>query len=119
MDKPQVRDADLSRGGDFVVRLCDGVQVSKTEEGLARIGIPRARSGFQGFLSFIFRLADHRILVLDETGTAFLSLINGRRRVSEFVAFLAETHSMERVLAERSVEAFLHRLMSEGVVERI
>ena len=118
MEKTETKGTAGPHGEDFVVRLAPGVEVGKTEEGLARIRIPRPRSGFQRFLSFIFGLRDHKILVLDETGTAVLSLINGRRKFSDLVASLAEMHPMDPLLARRSMEAFLYKLTTDGVVER-
>ncbi|MHC4715274.1 MAG: PqqD family protein, partial [Planctomycetota bacterium] len=102
---------------DPVVRLAAGVEVTETSGGLARIMIPRPRGRRWRFLSFIFRLGDCRILLLDETGTSVLGLINGRRRFSDLVRCLAQMHSLEDLQAGRSMAAFLGRLQSEGVIE--
>jgi hypothetical protein len=93
------------------------VEITRTDEGLARIRIPRPDTRFRRFLSFIFRLPGCRILVLDETGTEVLGLINGQRTFSELAERLAQTHSLGKLEAQHSMAAFLNRLSSEGVIE--
>ena len=104
-----------ARFSDPYVYIREGVSVARTDEGLARIEIPRPDTRLRRFLSFIFRLPDYKILVLDETGSQMLSLINGRRSFSELAGHLARTHSMEDLQARRSMAAFLERLCGEGV----
>jgi hypothetical protein len=110
-------DGTTSQARDPVVRLAAGVEVTETSGGLARVVIPRPKGRVWRFLSFVFRLGDSRILVLDETGTSVLGLINGRRKFSDMVRCLAQMHSLDDIQAGRSMAAFLGRLQSEGVIE--
>jgi len=106
-----------SRGPEFYVRLCEGISVESGDDGAARIKIPRPDTRFRRFLSFIFRLPGYKILILDETGTEVLSLINGQRSFSDLVRHLVQAHSLDDLQARQSMGAFLNRLSREGIVE--
>lgn len=100
----------------LVPALKSGVQVAKNAEGFAQLRIPRPRTRLHRFLGFIFRLPDYKILVLDETGTEMLGLIDGRRTFRELATRLQQSRSLERTVAEVSMAAFLRRLVEERVI---
>ena len=100
-----------------VPRISDQVEITMTDEGVARIRIPRPDTRFRRFLSFIFRLPGYKILILDETGTEVLGLVDGRRTFSELAGHLVETHSLGQLEAQHSMAAFLNYLSREGVIE--
>jgi hypothetical protein len=102
---------------DPVVELSEDISFETGADGFVRIRIPRPDTRIRRFLSFIFRLGDHKILVLDETGTEMFGLINGQRTFKELARHLAGACSLEEDLAEQSMAAFLNRLSHEGVVK--
>lgn len=115
--KPDQSTPDIERPPeDPYVAIREGVSVGRSDEGMARIEIPRPNTRRRRFVSFIFRLPDYKILILDETGTEVLSLINGRRSFSDLAGRLARAHSMEDIQARRSMAAFLERLYDDGVI---
>lgn len=92
------------------------VETSRNKDGLAEIRIPRPRTRWVRFLCFIFRLPDYKILILDETGTEMLELIDGQRTFRDLAKHLEETKSLTCVAAQASMAAFLRRLDDERVI---
>jgi hypothetical protein len=93
-----------------------GVEVSHNDAGLAEIKAPRRRSRLFRILSFLFRLPPDRILILDETGTLALGLINGQRTFSELAGMLAAERGLDNSSAQASMAAFLESLADRRVV---
>ena len=100
----------------LVPYIVGGVQVSDNDAGMAQIKLPRSRSRLFRILSFLFRLPEDKILVLDETGTMALGLINGQRTFSELAGMLAAERGIDNSSAQHSMAAFLTSLADRRVV---
>jgi hypothetical protein len=101
---------------NIVPFIVSGVEITKNEEGLAQVRIPRPKTRLMRFLCFIFKAGDYKMVVLDETGTEMLGLIDGQRTFRDLAEYLEKNRSLRVRQARESMAAFLARLSEERVI---
>jgi len=101
---------------DLIPFVFPGVEIARDKEGSAEVRIPRSKTRLMRFLCFIFKAGDYRIVVLDETGTQVLDLIDGQRTFRDLAEHLEKTRLLQTRQARESMAAFLARLSEEHAI---
>jgi len=103
---------------DAVPIVRDNVEVATDRGGLTQLRyVAPPRSGVRAFLSGRLKLVKALRVNLDERGTAFWRLIDGRRDLHVISRQIGEQFGLDRKQARDATIAFIRELMLRGMIQ--